>query len=87
MKPAAKGQPGDDKDAVAYGNSVVECAVLAVRASQFEEAEGYLNEAEVIFTAEDEPAQLGKIAQYRGINFENQKKYAETITWFICGTR
>lgn len=79
LKPAPKGQPGDDRDAVDYGSAIVECAVLAVRASQFDEAERYLSEAEVIFTEEDEPAQLGKISQYRGINFENQKKYAETI--------
>ncbi len=82
LKPAPKGQPGADKDPVDYGNSVIEAAVLAVRAKKHKQAESLLNEAETIFKAEEDYAQLGKIAQYRGIDAENQKNYEKTIEWY-----
>lgn len=62
-----------------YAQALVDAAVLAVHAKKFDDATKLLDEAEAIFAKADEPAQLGKIYQYRGINFENQKKYDETI--------
>jgi CHAT domain-containing protein/tetratricopeptide (TPR) repeat protein/Tol biopolymer transport system component len=82
LKPLPKTDPkakDDDRDPVDYGTALVDAAVLAVRGQQYGDAAALLAEAEAIFKDEEDDAQLGKILQYRGINFENQKRYAETI--------
>ena len=68
-----------DLDPVDYANAAVDAAVLAVRANHFAQASKLFDEAEAIFTEDGMTDQLGKIWQYRGINFENQKKYEDTI--------
>ena len=68
-----------DLDPVDYANAAVDAAVLAVRGNHFEQASKLFDEAEAIFTEEGMSDLLGKIWQYRGINFENQKKYEATI--------
>ena len=69
----------EDLDPVDYANAAVDAAVLAVRANHYEQASKLFDEAEIIFAEEGMTDLLGKIWQYRGINFENQKKYEDTI--------
>lgn len=73
--PSKKG----DKDPVEYAKVLTDAAVAAVRALRPEEATALLDEAEAIFLEDEDFAQLGKIYQYRGINFEGQEKYDDTI--------
>ena len=76
-----------DLDPVDYANAVVDAAVLAVRANHFEQASKLFDEAEAIFAEEGMSDLLGKIWQYRGINFENQKKYEDTIAAYAKAER
>ena len=82
LKPIPQASDADDLDPVDYANAVVDAAVLAVRANKFDEATRLLDEAEAIFNEEGMTDQVAKIYQYRGINFENQRKYDDTITAF-----
>jgi len=82
LKPVSNqssGKDDEDKDPVDYANTLVEASVLAVLGQRFNDATKIMDEAEVIFANEGMTDQLGKIWQYRGINFENQLKYEDTI--------
>jgi CHAT domain-containing protein/Tfp pilus assembly protein PilF len=82
LKPGSQVDAKEELDPVDYANAVVDAAVLAVRANKYEESTQLLDEAEVIFNDEGMTEQVAKIFQYRGINFENQRKYDDTITAF-----
>ena len=70
---------GEKTDSVEYGRALVDAAVLAVRAERTDQAEQLLNDAEGIFVSENDPAQLGKIWQYRAINAETRRDFDRTI--------
>ena len=77
--PVTAGAKKEEKDPVDYARSLLEAAAIAVKGSQADVASRLLDQAEVVFKAEDMPDQLGKVWQYRAINFENQHSYADTL--------
>ncbi|MBM4250352.1 MAG: CHAT domain-containing protein [Deltaproteobacteria bacterium] len=82
LKPTGQTDGKEELDPVDYANAIIDAAVLAVRANKFDDATRLLDEAEIIFVDEGMNDQVAKIYQYRGINFENQRKYKETIIAF-----
>lgn len=71
----------------AYGASIVDAAVLAVKSEKYSEATTLLNEAEAFYRGENNTKVLGKIDQYRAINAENTGAYEESIQWYTSARK
>lgn len=72
-------QKASDADPIEFAKTLLESAVVAVKAEAYESAHRWLDLADRISQDEGEEELLGKVWQYRAISFESQNKYQETI--------